>query len=39
VLRALEGVVVSLEAATVTTGNPATDRWTVSIDWTEYTRP
>ena len=39
VLRALEGVVVSLEAATVTTGNPATDRWTMSIDWTEYTRP
>lgn len=39
VLRALEGVVVFLEDATVTTGNPATDRWIASIDWTEYTRP
>lgn len=38
-LRALEGVVVFLDAAVVTTGNPATDRWTVMCDWTEYTRP
>ena len=22
-----------------TTGNPATDLWTASIEWTEYTRP
>ena len=38
-LRALEGVVVFLDAAVVTTGNPATDFWTCSIDWEEYTRP
>jgi len=39
VLRALEGVVVFLDMAVVTTGNPATDRWLVTCDWTEYTRP
>lgn len=38
-LRPLEGLAVSLEAAVVTTGNPATDRWSASIDWEEYTRP
>ena len=38
-LRALEGVVVFLDAAVVTTGNPATDSWICSIDWEEYTRP
>ncbi len=38
-LRALEGVVVFLDMATVTTGNPATDKWMVTADWTEYTRP
>lgn len=38
-LRALEGVVVYLDAAVVTTGNPATDMWTATIDWEEYTRP
>lgn len=38
-LRALEGIVVTLDAATVTTGNPATDRWVATCDWTEYTRP
>lgn len=38
-LRALEGVVVFLDAAVVTTGNPSTDRWIASVDWEEYTRP
>jgi hypothetical protein len=38
-LRALEGVVVFLDQAVVTTGNPATDRWLAVIDWEEYTRP
>jgi len=38
-LRALEGLCVFLNMATVTTGNPATDKWIVSCDWTEYTRP
>ena len=38
-LRALEGVCVFLDQATVTTGNPATDRWIATIDWDEYTRP
>jgi hypothetical protein len=38
-LRALEGVVVYLDAAVVTTGNPATDMWVASVDWEEYTRP
>ncbi len=38
-LRALEGVVVFLDMATVTTGNPATDKWIVTCDWTEFTRP
>jgi len=38
-LRALEGLVVVAEDAIVTTGNPATDWWTVVIDWTEFTRP
>ncbi len=39
ILRALEGVVVFLDMATVTTGNPATDKWIVTCDWTEFTRP
>ena len=39
VLRALEGVVVWLDQAVVTTGNPITDRWLAVIDWEEYTRP
>lgn len=38
-LRALEGICVFLDAAVVTTGNPSTDKWAVSCDWTEYTRP
>jgi hypothetical protein len=39
-LGALEGVVVSLEdPVTTALGNPATDKWTVFCDWTEYTRP
>lgn len=38
-LRALEGICVTMDAAVVTTGNPATDRWIASIDWEEYTRP
>jgi len=38
-LRPLEGMCVFLNMATVTTGNPATDKWIVSCDWTEYTRP
>lgn len=38
-LRALEGVAVVLEDAIVTTGNPATDWWTVVFDFEEYTRP
>ncbi len=38
-LRALEGLVVFLDLATVTTGNPATDSWIATIDWDEYTRP
>lgn len=38
-LRALEGVVVFLESAVVTTGIPATDRYIASIDWEEYTLP
>ncbi len=38
-LRALEGICVHLDMATVTTGNPATDKWTVTCDWLEYTRP
>lgn len=35
-LRALEGLCVFLDAATVTTGNPATDSWVASVDWEEY---
>lgn len=38
-LRALEGLAVTLEHSTATTGNPASDRWTAFCDWTEYTRP
>jgi hypothetical protein len=38
-LRALEGVCVFLDQATVTTGNPTTDRWLATVDWEEYTRP
>lgn len=38
-LRALEGIVVTLDVATVTTGNPTTDKWLAVIDWDEYTRP
>lgn len=38
-LRALEGVVVYLDNATGTTGNPATDWWIANVDWEEYTRP
>jgi hypothetical protein len=39
ILRALEGLVITAEDAIVTTGNPATDYWTVVIDWDEYTLP
>lgn len=38
-LRALEGLAVFLDDAVVTTGIPATDRYSASIDWEEYTRP
>lgn len=38
-LRALEGVAVVLEDAVVTTGNPATDTYTVAFEWEEFTRP
>lgn len=38
-LRALEGIAVFLDQATVTTGNPTTDRWLAQIYWDEYTRP
>lgn len=38
-LRALEGIAVVLEDAVVTTGNPATDWWTVMVDFEEFTRP
>ena len=39
ILRPLEGLCVFLDMATLTTGNPATDKWVVGADWTEYTRP
>lgn len=38
-LRPLEGVVVFLDMATVTTGNPTTDKWLAFVDWEEWTRP
>lgn len=38
-LRALEGIVVFLESAVVTTGIPATDFYTAYVDWDEYTLP
>ncbi len=38
-LNALEGVVVFLEDAVITTGIPATDWFTVVFDWEEYTLP
>jgi hypothetical protein len=38
-LRPLEGVVVFLEHATNTTGNPTTDKWLAFVDWEEWTRP
>lgn len=38
-VRALEGVCVFLDQATVTTGNPTTDKWLAFVDWDEYTRP
>ncbi len=38
-LRALEGICVFLDQATVTTGNPATDKWLAQVYWDEYTRP
>lgn len=36
-LRPLEGLAVFLDNAVVTTGIPATDFYTASVDWTEYT--
>jgi len=39
ILRALEGLAVTLDLATATTGNPATDKWVAYMDWTEYTQP
>lgn len=39
ILRPLEGICVFLDMATVTTGNPVTDKWTAFCDWTEFTRP
>jgi len=38
-LGPLEGVVVFLDQATASSGNPATDRWLATVDWEEYTRP
>lgn len=38
-LRAGQGVCVHLDMATVTTGNPTTDKWIAEVDWEEYTRP
>lgn len=38
-LRPLEGACVFLDAATVTSGIPTTDRFLIVIDWEEYTRP
>jgi len=38
-LRALEGVVIFLESAVVTTGIPATDFYIASLEWEEYTTP
>lgn len=38
-LRANEGLGIVLDAATVTTGNLATDRWVAFVDWDEYTLP
>lgn len=39
ILRPLEGLVVAAEDAIASTGNPATDHWSVVIDWDEYTLP
>jgi len=39
ILRAGEGMAISLDQATSSTGNPSTDRWTLFADWTEFTRP
>ena len=39
ILRPLEGIIVTLESAVVTTGNPATDRWLCTVDFEEFTRP
>ena len=39
VLQPGQGCGILLDAATVTTGNPATNRWTTVIDWDEATRP
>lgn len=39
ILRAGEGIIVTLEGAVVTTGNPATDRWLCTVDFEEFTRP
>lgn len=38
-LRAGEGLGISLDAAVVTTGNPATDRWLGLVEFEEFTRP
>lgn len=39
ILRANEGLAISLDQAIVTTGNPSTDKWNAYVDWTEFTRP
>jgi hypothetical protein len=39
ILRAGEGVAIFLDQATVTTGNPATNRWIAQAYWEEFTRP
>ncbi len=39
ILRPLEGLVVFLEDAVVTTGIPATDKYIAYVDWDEYTLP
>jgi hypothetical protein len=36
-LRAGEGLAIFLDAATATTGIPATDAYIASVDWNEYT--
>jgi hypothetical protein len=38
-LRALEGLCITLDNATASTGNATTDRWLATMDWEEFQRP